>query len=59
MVETSLEGIIATLNKTLSFVREQDGRQREEKILLHRPRQVDGMPGETTDVQIPHANVIG
>ena len=58
-VETSLEGIIATLNNTLSFVREQDGRQREEKILLHRPRQVDGMPGETTDVQIPHANVIG
>jgi cell division initiation protein len=38
-VETSLEGIIATLHNTISFVREQDGRHREEKILLHRPRQ--------------------
>jgi cell division initiation protein len=37
-VETSLEGIIATLNNTVAFVREQDTRHREEKILLHRPR---------------------
>ena len=40
-VETSLEGIIGTLNNTLAFVREQDARQRDEKILLHRPRQAD------------------
>jgi cell division initiation protein len=38
-VETSLEGIVATLNNTIQFVREQDSRHRaEEKILLHRPR---------------------
>lgn len=38
-VETSLEAIIATLNNTIAFVREQDARHREEKILYHRPRQ--------------------
>jgi cell division initiation protein len=37
-VETSLEGIIATLHNTIQFVREQDARTREEKVLLHRPR---------------------
>jgi len=40
-VETSLEGIIATLQNTIQFVREQDTRHRDEKILLHRPRQAD------------------
>ena len=40
-VETSIEGIIATLNNTVAFVREQDTRHREEKILLHRPRLAD------------------
>lgn len=38
-VETSLEGIIATINNTIAFVREQDAAHREEKIFLHRPRQ--------------------
>jgi cell division initiation protein len=43
-VETSLEGIISTLNNTIEFVREQDTRHRaEEKILLHRPR-IDAPP---------------
>jgi cell division initiation protein len=37
-VETSLEALISTLNNTLEFVREQDVRYRDEKILLHRPR---------------------
>jgi cell division initiation protein len=40
-VETSLESLMATLNNTLEFVREQDARYREEKILLHRPRPVE------------------
>ncbi len=40
-VETSIEGIIATLHNTVAFVREQDTRHREEKILLHRPRQIE------------------
>ena len=38
-VETSLEGIIATITNTVAYVREQDIKHHEEKILLHRPRQ--------------------
>jgi cell division initiation protein len=41
-VETSLEGIVATVNNTIAYVREQDAIHREEKIRLHRPRQADG-----------------
>jgi cell division initiation protein len=37
-VETTLESTISTLRNTLEFVREQEQREREEKILLHRPR---------------------
>jgi len=36
--EVTLEATIATLKNTLEFVREQEAREREEKILLHRPR---------------------
>ena len=43
-VENSLESTIMTLRNSLEFVREQDAREREEKILLHRPRQVDLTP---------------
>ena len=37
-VETSIESTISALRSTLEFVREQEQREREEKILLHRPR---------------------
>ena len=37
-VEVSVESIIQTLKNTLEFVREQETRDREERILLHRPR---------------------
>ena len=37
-VETSLESIISTLYNTIEFVREQDIKHRDEKVLLHRPR---------------------
>jgi cell division initiation protein len=40
-VETSLEGIISTLYNTIEFVREQDIKHRDEKVLLHRPRVVE------------------
>jgi vacuolar-type H+-ATPase subunit E/Vma4 len=40
-VEHSVEAVIASLKNTIDFVREQDARDREEKILLHRPRQTD------------------
>jgi cell division initiation protein len=37
-VEISIEANIATLRNTLDFVREQEARERDDKILLHRPR---------------------
>jgi cell division initiation protein len=37
-VETTIEATIQTLRNTLDFVREQEQRDRDEKILLHRPR---------------------
>ena len=40
-VETSLEGIISALYNTIEFVREQDNKHREDKVLLHRPRNAD------------------
>ena len=43
-VENSLESSIATLRSTLEFVKEQEQRERDEKILLHRPRQADQGP---------------
>jgi cell division initiation protein len=40
-VENSLESTIGSLRNTLEFVREQEQREREEKILFHRPRTVE------------------
>jgi len=40
-VETSIEAVIQTLRNTLEYVREQDVREREDKILLHRPRHTE------------------
>jgi len=37
-VETTIEATIQTLRNTLEYVREQELRDREERILLHRPR---------------------
>ena len=37
-VETSLEGIVATVKNAITFVREQDQAHREDKIFMHRPR---------------------
>jgi cell division initiation protein len=42
-VETSIEANISTLRNTLDFVREQEARERDDKILFHRPRQVDSI----------------
>jgi cell division initiation protein len=43
-VETTLESTIASLRNTLEFVREQEQREREEKVLLHRPRPAEPQP---------------
>ena len=40
-VETTIEATIQTLRNTLEFVREQDAREREDRILFHRPRHVE------------------
>ena len=42
--EAALEGIVAVLHRALEFVREPDPNHREEKILLHRPRQAEMPP---------------
>src|SRR5262245_52518468 len=44
-VETSLESTIQTLRNSLEYVREQEIREREEKILLHRPRNAEQSSG--------------
>jgi cell division initiation protein len=43
-VETSLESIISTLHNTIEFVREQDGKGREDKVIMHRPRTPEPNP---------------
>jgi len=52
-VETTIESTIQTLRNTLEFVREQEQRERDEKILLHRPRHQeigqDARPGDFSD----------
>ena len=40
-VETTIEASIQTLRNTLEFVREQEARERDERVLLHRPRLVE------------------
>jgi cell division initiation protein len=48
-VETSIEATIGALRNTLEYVREQETRERDDKILLHRPRYAE--PAESRD---PH-----
>lgn len=40
-IETSIEASIQALRNTLEFVREQDARDREEKLLAYRPRMAE------------------
>jgi len=40
-VETSVEATIQTLRNALEYVREQETRERDDKILLHRPRHAE------------------
>jgi len=53
-VETTIESTIQTLRNTLEFVREQENRERDEKILFHRPRLA-----ETTDLHEPRRVLSG
>jgi cell division initiation protein len=47
-VENDIEALVRTLTTTLEFIRDQDARAREERILLHRPRGT-----EATQTQAP------
>jgi len=55
-VETTLQSTIATLRNALEFVREQEQKERDDKILLHRPRQVVIEPAAQV---VPQAQVVG
>lgn len=50
-VETTLESTIASLRNTLEFVREQEQREREDRILLHRPRSTETQPDAIGDTR--------
>ena len=50
-VETTIEASIQTLRNTLEFVREQEARDRDDRILLHRPRPAEF--AENTDSHPP------
>ena len=55
-VETSLQSMIATLRNALEFVREQELKEREDKVLLHRPRQAQAEPALPAT---PQAQAVG
>jgi cell division initiation protein len=40
-VETTIESTIQTLKNTLEYVREQEARERDDKVLFHRPRHAE------------------
>ncbi len=42
--ENEIESLVRTLNTTLEFIRDQDSRLREDRILLHRPRAAEPAP---------------
>jgi cell division initiation protein len=48
-VENDIEALVRTLNTTLEFIRDQDARSRDERILLHRPRPAE-LPASTQAV---------
>ena len=50
-VETTIEATIQTLRNTLEFVHEQEARDRDDRILLHRPRPAEF--AENTDSHPP------
>jgi cell division initiation protein len=49
-VETSIEATIQTLHNSLDYVREQESRERDDKILFHRPRHTE----QTSDAHGGH-----
>ncbi len=60
-VETSVDATIAALKNALEFIHDQDQRDRDEKILLHRPRQAEPLvEARTSNVEsLPQAKIEG
>jgi len=52
-VEITIEASIQTLRNTLEFVREQEAREREERVVLHRPRLVEQIEFEAAAADAP------
>ena len=53
-VEEGVEGLVKSLQSTLAFIREQDARARDEKVLLlHRPKQADPSPASPASLAAP------
>ena len=50
-VEVTLESTIQTLRNTLEYVHEQETRDRDDNILLHRPRHTEAVVPENRDAQ--------
>jgi DNA-binding TFAR19-related protein (PDSD5 family) len=42
-VETTIESTMMALRNTLEYVREQETRERDERVLLHRPRHAEAV----------------
>lgn len=61
-VETSIEATIQTLRNTLEVVQSQDARDRDEKVLLHRPRLAEPAAEPVANVppftEIPEAKAV-
>ena len=57
-VETSIEANITTLRNTLDFVREQEARERDDRILLHRPRAQHAESIDSADAH-PTRKIVG
>jgi cell division initiation protein len=55
-VENDIEGLVRTLNTTLEYIKEQDARSREDRVLLHRPRPAElPQPASIPQVITPKA----
>jgi cell division initiation protein len=51
-VENDIESLVKALNGTLEFIREQDARARDERVLLHRPRAAAELPAAASMPQM-------
>lgn len=49
-VENDIEALVRTLTTTLEFIRDQDTRSRDERILLHRPRAQELPPAQVQNI---------